>query len=152
MGKGSWHCIGGSDQDHPQEKEMQKGKMLVWGGLTNSCEKKRSKKPLCVCSVAESRPTLCNPMDCNLPGSSVHGILQARILEWVAISSSRGSSQSGDQTCVSMSPALAGGSLPLRQAGKPTRYRVWPKQQRTTKAKVYQPLLRVIYIYMHLIV
>ena len=39
-----------------------------------------------------STPTLCNPMDCSLPGSSVHGILQARILEWVAISFSRGSS------------------------------------------------------------
>ena len=38
-------------------------------------------------------PTLCNPMDCSLPDSSVHGVLQARILEWVAISSSRGSSQ-----------------------------------------------------------
>ena len=39
---GSWYCTQGSDQDHPQEKEMQKGKMVVWGGLTNSCEKKRS--------------------------------------------------------------------------------------------------------------
>ena len=36
------HCTGGSNQDHPQEKEMQKGIMVVWGGLTNSCEKKRS--------------------------------------------------------------------------------------------------------------
>ena len=35
---------GGRDQDHPQEKEMQKSKMAVWGGLTNSCEKKRSEK------------------------------------------------------------------------------------------------------------
>ena len=35
--------------------------------------------------VAQSCPTLCNPMDCSLPGSSVHGILQARILEWVAM-------------------------------------------------------------------
>ena len=42
----------------------------------------------------KSCPTLCNPMDCSLPGSSVHGILQARILEWVAISFSRGSSLS----------------------------------------------------------
>ena len=41
--------------------------------------------------VAQSYPTLCDPMDCCLPGSSVHGILQARILEWVAISFSRGS-------------------------------------------------------------
>ena len=42
-------------------------------------------------SVAQSCPTLCNPMDCSLQGSSVHGISQAGIVEWVAISSSRGS-------------------------------------------------------------
>ena len=42
----------------------------------------------------------CNPMDCSLPGPSVHGFLQARILEWVAISFSRGSLQPRDQTCV----------------------------------------------------
>ena len=36
--------------------------------------------------VAQSCPTLCNPMDCSLPGSTIHGIFQARILEWVAIS------------------------------------------------------------------
>ena len=41
---------------------------------------------------------LCDPMDCNLPGSSVHRILQTRILEWVAISFSRGFSQSRDRT------------------------------------------------------
>ena len=45
--------------------------------------------------------TLCNPMDCHLPGSSIHGILQARILEWVAIPSSRGFSQPGDWIQVS---------------------------------------------------
>ena len=44
MDRGSSHCTGGSDQDHPQEKEMQKSKMAVSGGLTNSCEKKRSQK------------------------------------------------------------------------------------------------------------
>ena len=44
MDRGSWHYTGGSDQDHPQEKEMQKSKMTVWGGLTNTCEKKRSEK------------------------------------------------------------------------------------------------------------
>ena len=42
------------------------------------------------CVHAQSCLTLCNPMDCSLPGSSVHGILQARLLEWVAISFSRG--------------------------------------------------------------
>ena len=50
---------------------------------------------VCVQSL-QSRPTLGNPMDCSPPGSSVHGIFQARILEWVAISFSRGSSQPRD--------------------------------------------------------
>ena len=49
----------------------------------------------------QSCPTLCNPMDCGPLSSSVHGIFQARIPEWVAISYSRGSSQLRDQTCVS---------------------------------------------------
>ena len=44
MDRGLWHCIGGRDQDHPQEKEMQKGKMVVWGGLTNSWEKRNEKQ------------------------------------------------------------------------------------------------------------
>ena len=45
---------------------------------------------VCVCVlVAQLCPTLCNPMDCSSPGSSVHGILQARVLEWGAISFSR---------------------------------------------------------------
>ena len=52
-------------------------------------------------SVAQSCPTLCDPMDCSPQGSSVHGILQARIPEWVAISFCRGSSQTRDQTQVS---------------------------------------------------
>ena len=52
-----------------------------------------------MCSVIPLCPTLCDPMDCSPPGSSVHGILQARILEEVAISHSRGSSQPG-KICV----------------------------------------------------
>ena len=51
--------------------------------------------------VTQSCPTLCNPLDSSLPGSTVHGIFQARILEWAAISFSRGSSQTRDQTCIS---------------------------------------------------
>ena len=51
--------------------------------------------------VAQSCPTLCNPMDCSPPDSSANGILQARILEWVAIPFSRGSSWTRDQTHVS---------------------------------------------------
>ena len=49
----------------------------------------------------QSHPALCGCMDCSLPGSSVHGILRARILEWVAISFSRGASCPRDQTCIS---------------------------------------------------
>ena len=60
---------------------------------------------VCVCVRAHARgqscPTLCNTMDCSLPGSSVHGIFQASVLEWVAISSSRLSSQPRNQTSVS---------------------------------------------------
>ena len=51
--------------------------------------------------VAQLCLTLCNPMDCILKGSSIHGIFQARVLEWVAISFSRGSSSLRDQTLVS---------------------------------------------------
>ena len=63
---------------------------------------------VCVCEcvwvcvlVAQLHLTLCNPMDCSPPGSSVHGILQARILEWVAMPSSRGSSRPRDRIQVS---------------------------------------------------
>ena len=52
-------------------------------------------------SVAQSCPTLCDPMDCNPLGCSVHGIVQVRILEWVAMPSTRGSSPPRDQTCIS---------------------------------------------------
>ena len=55
---------------------------------------------VCVCVCAQSCLPLCDPMDYSPPGSSVHGIFQARILEWVAISYSRGSSRPRDQTCV----------------------------------------------------
>ena len=53
------------------------------------------------CSDAQLCLTLCDPVNCSLPGSSVHGILQARILEWVAVPSSRGSSWPRDQTHIS---------------------------------------------------
>ena len=71
--------------------------------------------------VTQSCLTLGDPMDCSLPGSSVYGIvpgiLQARILEWVAISSSRGSSQPRDRTHISY-VSLTEGSLPLGPPGK----------------------------------
>ena len=54
----------------------------------------------CYVLVAQSSQTLCNPVDCSLTGSSVRGILQARILEWIFNSSSRGSSRPRDRTQV----------------------------------------------------
>ena len=56
--------------------------------------------------LLQSRPTLCDHMDCSPPGSSVHGILQARVLEWDAIPSSRGLTYRSN---LRLSPALAGG-------------------------------------------
>ena len=71
--------------------------------------------------LLQSRPTPCNPMDGSPPGSSVHGILQARILEWVAMPSSSGSPQPRDRTHVSYIylhwPA---GSLPAAPPGDPS--------------------------------
>ena len=58
---------------------------------------------------AQSCLTLCDPMDCSLPGSSVHGILQARILEWVTISSSEGLPDPRIEPAFPVSSALAGG-------------------------------------------
>ena len=72
--------------------------------------KKKKKK------VVESCPSLCNWMDCSLPGSSVHGIAQTRILEWVAVSFSRESSWSQDQTQVSW---IAGRFFTIWATGAP---------------------------------
>ena len=81
--------------------------------------------------VAQLCPTLCDPMDCGLPGSSIHGIFQARILEWVAISFSRGSSRPRDQTQVSH---IGGRRLNLwatreaqRHVSKLKRWKLWIK-------------------------
>ena len=63
----------------------------IWAGISVSVK----------VLVAQSRLTLCDPMNCSPPGSSVHGILQARILEQIAVSSSRGSSRHRDWTSVS---------------------------------------------------
>ena len=61
-----------------------------------------------MCLVAQSCLTLYDSMDCSPPGSSVHGILQARILEWAAISSSRDLPDPGVEPASLASPALAG--------------------------------------------
>ena len=81
---------------------------------------------MCVCAQSlQLCPTLYDFMDCRLPGFSVYGILQARILQWVAMPSSRGSSQPRDQTGVSCIGrwilyhcGTREGHTPLTQAGK----------------------------------
>ena len=66
--------------------------------------------------VTQSRLTLCNTRDCNLPGSSVHGIAQTRVLEWVAVSFSRGSSPPGIKP---RSPTLQADASTSEPPGKP---------------------------------
>ena len=66
--------------------------------------------------VAQLCPTLCNPIDCSLPGSSIHGVFQVRVLDWVTISFSRGFP---NPEIKPRSPALQVDSLPCEPAGKP---------------------------------
>ena len=75
--------------------------------------------------LLQSCLTLWDPMECSPPGSSVHGISQARILEWVAMPSSRGSSQPRDRTHISCSSCIAGGFFTAKSPGKPN----WQSQQ-----------------------
>ena len=67
--------------------------------------------------------TLCSPMDCSPPVSSVHGILQARRLDWVAMMSSKGSSPPWGQTCISYISCMAGKFFP----GGKERLEIWEK-------------------------
>ena len=97
------------------EKDLNRPLAVREIGVANKYTKRRSishvnreretettlRNRLHVGSVTQSCLTLCDPIDCGPPGSSVHGILQARRLEWVAISSSRGSSRPRDGTWVS---------------------------------------------------
>ena len=75
-------------------------------------------------------------MDCILPGSTVYGILQARILEWVTISSSRGSSQPRDQSASPVSPALQVDFLPAESSGKPDSLKVSAKRSTETLGRI----------------
>ena len=79
---------------------------------------------VCVCVHAQLCLTLCDPVDCSPPGSSVCGISQVRILNWVAISSSRGSSWPRDRVSISCIRQMD--ALPLAPPGKPNVYLVLP--------------------------
>ena len=75
--------------------------VLVCWRVGGKWQARHQSEQACECSVAQSCPPLCEPMNCNLPDSSVRGIPQARILEWVDISFSTGSSRSRDRIHVS---------------------------------------------------
>ena len=82
------------------------------------------------CAHAQPCLTLCDAMDCSPPGSSVHGILQARILEWVAISSSRGSSRSRDWTQAACVSCIAGGLYYWATWEAPVKFTyIWREKQ-----------------------
>ena len=120
--------VGSLDWEEPLDKEMATHSSFLawripmdrgaWWATFRVCV------CVCVCLCAQSLqlcPTLCNPMDCSPPGFSVHGILQARTLEWVAMSSSRGSSCPRDQTCIS---CIACKFFTAEPPGKPS-YSSW---------------------------
>ena len=83
---------------------------------------------VCVCLIRQLCLTLCDPMGHSLPGSSVHGILQARILQWSAISPSRRFLQPRDRTCISSISCSAGRFFTTEPPGKPK----WNKEELLT--------------------
>ena len=101
--------------------------LVTW---PNSCAEKRGKpdtgekhKRYRMCVHAQSCLTLCNSRDCGPPGSSVHGIFQARILEWVAISYCRESSWPRDWNCITCISCITANSSPTEPLGKPSKYK-----------------------------
>ena len=88
-------------------------------GVANQAFHNPSPFQTCMRTCVLSGPALCDPMDCNLLDSSVHGILQARILEWVAISSSRIFPTQGSNPCLLCLLPWQADSLPLHHLGSP---------------------------------
>ena len=80
--------------------------------------------------------TVCNPMDCRLPDPFVHGILQARMLEWVAMTSSRGSSQPRDRTHISCGSCSTGGFFITEPPGKSIRKVTRGQMLRLSRSKL----------------
>ena len=117
-----------------------------WATVLNWTELNRTSCMHAVTSVM----TPCDPMDHSPPGYSVHGVLQTRILEWVAMPSSWGSSQPRDQIHVSCLLNWQAGSLPLAPPGKPPT----PQQHRVTlfqKEGNFGSLLQCVFVYGYLL-
>ena len=111
----------------PREKHCSEGnqseewKITIFNKSNNS-KQIYSPYSMHACSVAQSCLTLSDSTDFSPPGSSVHGITQARILEWVAISFSRGSSQPWNQTHISCLSGTAGRFFTTESSGKAYSY------------------------------
>ena len=120
MNRGDWHAtvhgvIKSQTQLNNFHYELSFLVQVMILSIGHSCTISR----LCVCSDAQSCPTLCDFMEHSLPGVSVHGISQARILEWVAISSSRDLPDPGIKPASPVPPALQEGPLPAEPLEKP---------------------------------
>ena len=132
---------------HPRWGRQAQGKSLIGPSRqlqpcedsgSHSCRRSRSGQEEVmisdVCMHAKSFQlcsTLCNPMDCNLPGSSVLGIFQVSILEWVAMPSSRRSfSTQGLSPCLLCLLHWQAGSLPLAPSGKSDSSESWASEQK----------------------
>ena len=90
---------------------------LIYNVLVSGVHQRDSVTPTCMCAQPlQLCPTPCDPMNYSPPGFSVHGILQGRMLEWVVISSSRGSSQPRERTCIS---CIAGRFFTTEPPGEP---------------------------------
>ena len=94
--------------------------------------------------LLQSCPTLCDPMNYNLPGSSVQGILQARIPEWAAVPSSRGSSRPRDQTRVSYVSFIGRWGLYYRAVREAPRYPVL--SNKSSKYECLNPTIMILYL------
>ena len=94
------------------DRHIQRNTSRHWSYIFHKCEVK----------VTKSCPALWNPMDCKLPGSSVHRVFQARILEWVAIPFSRALPEQGLNPCLQCLLHCQVHSLPLSHLGSPTVY------------------------------
>ena len=113
------------------------------GSFREKKDKLFSSALVCVC--AQSCLTLCNPMDGSPPGSSVHGISQARILEWVTISFSTGSSQLRDRTQVSYIGRRI--LLALSHPGSPIYVNTWIQIRENVLPITYRNSKKLVGLY-----
>ena len=114
-GRGNGNPLQWSCQENPMDRAARQAVVHGVAKESDATEQLNNNKiyspshsMLCCTQSLQPHPTLCSPMDRSPPGSSVHGVLQARILEWVAMLSSRGSSQPRDRIHISCVSCFAG--------------------------------------------